>query len=119
MAYKRPPLKMTKRKILMLLLVFSYLCITSCSKNDEDIQVTITPSNITMYYEGTKQLSAVNANSWSTEDDFVAEVDGKGLVTGGHVGKTKIIASNGKNSAFCEVTVSPSSSTTSSFFISS
>jgi hypothetical protein len=108
MAYKSPPLKMTKRIILMLLLGFSYLCITSCSKeNDEDIQVTITPSNITMNYEGTKQLSAVNATSWSTEDDFVAEVDGKGLVTGGHVGKTKIIASNGRNSAFCEVTVIP------------
>lgn len=92
------------------LLIATCVCLSlsSCSKeNDEDVQVTLSPSNISMYYEGTKQLSAVNATSWKTEDDFVAEVDNKGLVTGGHVGKTKIIASNGKHSAFCEVTVIP------------
>lgn len=101
---------MKSKNVSFVLLIATCACLSlsSCSKeNEEDVQVTLSPSYISMYYEGTKQLSAENATSWRTEDDFVAEVDNKGLVTGGHVGKTKIIASNGKHSAFCEVTVIP------------
>lgn len=81
----------------------------SCSKDDNetDTQVTITPTSISLYYEDTQQLSATNATSWNTEDEFVAEVNKNGLVTGGHVGTTKIVASNGKSSAICEVTIKP------------
>ncbi|MBO7098871.1 MAG: Ig-like domain-containing protein [Bacteroidaceae bacterium] len=84
------------------------MCFFSCSKeNETDTQVIITPTSISMYYKDTKQLSATNATSWRTEDDFVAKVDMKGLVTAGHVGTTNIIASNNKNSATCEITVKP------------
>ena len=84
------------------------LFVTSCSKDDvEEPHVILTTTDIVMNYKQTKKLTAVNASSWRTENDFVAEVDENGLVTGGHVGTTRIIASNGSSSATCNVTILP------------
>ena len=86
------------------------LFLTSCSKDDDngtEQEVTINPKSISLYAEETFQLSATNAVAWSIGDDFIAKVDNKGLVTGGHVGTTTITAKNGRYSATCEVTVNP------------
>lgn len=86
------------------------LSVTSCSKDDEsqtEQNVKITPTNITMHYKETLQLTATNANSWSSDDNFIAEVDNKGLVKGGHIGTTIITAKNGSSFATCEVTITP------------
>lgn len=109
MAYNSPPIIMKKTTVLMLMSVFVCLFFVSCSKDDDetDTQVVISPSSMSLYYEDTKQLTANNATKWEAEDEFVAEVDNNGLVTGGHVGTTKIIASNDKSSAICEITVLP------------
>ena len=68
----------------MLMSVFVCLFFVSCSKDDDetDTQVVISPSSISLYYEDTKQLTANNATKWDAEDEFVAEVDNNGLVTG-------------------------------------
>lgn len=67
----------------------------------------VTPSSVSMYYDGTKQLSAPGATSWKTSNDFVAGVDNNGLVTGRHIGTTQITASDGKSSDICTVTIKP------------
>lgn len=46
-----------------------------------------------------------DAVAWKSDDETVATVDGKGLVTGVGLGTTKITASVGEKSAECEVTV--------------
>lgn len=109
MAYKLPPTAMKKTTIVMLFVAVLGLSITSCSKDDDvpEPNVVLSTTNIVMYYEQTKKLTAENATSWRTENDFVATVDKDGLVTGGHVGTTKIIASNGSSSATCNVTIQP------------
>jgi len=92
------------------LFVMLTLCMTSCSKEDEsqaEQKVTINPTSITMHYDETKQLSATNANSWNSDDNYIAEVDNKGLVKGGHIGTTIITAKNGNSFATCEVTITP------------
>lgn len=108
MAYKFPPTAMKKTTFVMLFVAVCGLLVTSCSK-DEVVEpnVILSTTSVSMYYEQTKQLAAENATSWRSEDDFVAEVDGNGLVTGGHVGTTRIVASNGSSSATCNVTILP------------
>ena len=109
MAYKLPPTAMKKTTIVMLFVAVLGLSITSCSKDDDvpEPNVVLSTTNIMMYYEQTKKLTAENATSWRTENDFVATVDENGLVTGGHVGTTRIIASNRSSSATCNVTIQP------------
>ena len=93
----------------MLFVAVLGLSITSCSKDDDvaEPSVNLSTTNIVMYHEQTKKITAENATRWSTENDFVATVDENGLVTGGHVGTTKIIASNRSSSATCNVTIQP------------
>lgn len=70
-------------------------------------EVIVTPSSVSMYYDGTKQLSAPGATSWTTSNEYVATVDENGLVKGMHIGTTEIMASNGVYSDKCTVTIKP------------
>ena len=81
------------KKLYYLLLVAGIgLSFSSCSNDDDDsgVDVSITPSSITMHYDDTQKLTSTNVDTWSSEDDFIATVKA-GIVTGGHVGSTKII----------------------------
>lgn len=69
--------------------------------------IVITPASISMYYDDTYQLSAEKAKKWSIDDDFIAKVDENGLVTGRHVGKTIITASNDYSSGSCAIEIKP------------
>lgn len=92
----------------LLLMVMTSYVLTACgSDGDEHGGLSISPSSVSMHYEDTKQLNADGATSWTTSDEFVATVDTKGLVTGGHVGKAQIIASNGSASGLCDVEITP------------
>lgn len=108
------PLKQTLMKkyfkfvCLVMMAVVSY-GLTACGNDDDDDNggLSVTPNSVSMHYDETKQLKADGATSWSSEDEFVATVDAKGLVTGEHVGKTKIIASSGKSRGICDVEITP------------
>ncbi|MCR5513488.1 MAG: Ig-like domain-containing protein [Prevotella sp.] len=83
---------------------------TSCGddkSDDSPTTLSVNPSSVSLYYEGTQQLSASGVTSWSSENEFVAKVDAKGLVTANHVGSTNILASNGNAMGRCAVTVKP------------
>lgn len=75
--------------------------------DDSPTTLSVNPSSVNLYYEGTQQLSASGATSWSSENEFVAKVDSKGLVTANHVGSTNILVSNGNSMGKCAVTVIP------------
>lgn len=79
----------------------------SCSSDDDhdSVDVSITPSSISMYYDGSKQLNGANIDKWTSEDEFVASVDDNGLVKGGHVGETRIVGQSGKHKSYCDVTI--------------
>jgi hypothetical protein len=79
----------------------------SCGSDDDDPGLSITPESVVMHYNDTKQLKSEGATSWLSNDEFVATVDQKGVVTGGHVGTTQIVASNGKKSASATITITP------------
>lgn len=79
---------------------------TACS-SDDDSSLTLDKTSITLRYEGTQKLTASEDANWSTENEFFAEVDNNGLVTGGHVGQTYITATGASGSAKCLVEVVP------------
>ena len=70
-------------------------------------EIIVTPSSVTMYYDGTNQLSAPGATSWTTSNEYVATVDDNGLLKGRHIGTAEITASNGVYSDKCTVTIKP------------
>lgn len=90
----------------MLLVPMSFMLI-ACGGGDDEPEFVVSPSSISMHYDGQKQLTADGAVSWATDDDFVATVDQTGLVKGNHVGSTKIVVSNGKRTAYCDVEITP------------
>lgn len=86
------------------------LCILnfSCSSDDDPaVDVSISPSSISLHYQDTKQLSGTNINKWTSEDIFVASVNDQGLVQGGHVGETRICGQSGNQKTYCDVTITP------------
>lgn len=63
-----------------------------CQK--EAANLTVSPSEITLYAEGTKAITTNASNAtFTSEDDYYAEVDESGLVTANKVGNTKITVS--------------------------
>ena len=85
------------------------LTFVSCGddKDDAPTHFSVTPDNVTMYAGQTKQLSAVGATQWSSDNEFVASVDKNGLVQANHVGAANILASDGNAMGQCAITVQP------------
>ncbi len=85
--------------------------LASCSDGDDE-KFSINKNKLTLHYEETEQLTASESAEWISENDFVAGVSSDGLVEGGHVGKTNIVAtSTAGGSAVCEVEITPVYST--------
>lgn len=95
------------KKILFLLAVLPMLVFTACSDDDESSKLSLDKSEISLYYEDEVKLTASDNVTWSSEDEFVAKVSSNGVVEGGHVGKTFIVASNGSETVRCAVEVKP------------
>ena len=87
----------------------------SCGGDDEpdEPDFVVTPSKVTMHYDDQKQLTAEGAVSWTTNDEFIADVNQTGLVEAKHVGSTKIVVTSpsfpdtGKPSTIKSLTLLP------------
>lgn len=84
--------------------------LASCSGSDDE-KFSINKNKLTLHYEETEQLTASESAEWISENEFVAGVSSDGLVEGGHVGKTNIVATAAGGSAVCEVEITPVYST--------
>lgn len=86
-----------------ILLVFA----TGCQK--ESTPLTVSPDAITLYTDGTKQISASPSEgvSYKVNDEFYAKADENGLVTAKKVGKTDITVSSSNGVKTIPVTVLP------------
>lgn len=80
----------------------------SCGGDDDDVKLSISPESVSMYYEDTQQLTpSEKVDSWISENEFVAKVSSTGLVTGGHIGSTRIKAIQGNRTAYSTITINP------------
>lgn len=95
------------KKILFVWSAFACaMLFTSC----ENSKMKISPSHITLQFEDEVGLTVIDNHSdvsWSTDNEFVASVDNNGIVTAEHVGTTTITAKDGKDEAYCSVSVTP------------
>lgn len=80
------------------------LLLAACGEDDS---VTVTPSNAEIKCGETVTLSASSKDvTWSSLDADIASVDNKGVVTGNHVGQTRIEAADKDgNNGSSEITV--------------
>jgi hypothetical protein len=69
--------------------------------------IELSPSELSMFCNDEKKVSAQNVTEWYSENDFIATVNKNGVVKGCHVGSTMIVAKNDFSSAKCKVTIKP------------
>ena len=85
------------------------LAIVAIACQKQSTALTVEPSEVLLYSGDTKQLTAEPAEgvTYSSKDEFYAEVDASGLVTGNKVGETDIVASSSNGAATIPVTIMP------------
>ncbi len=85
------------------------LAITAIACQKKSTPLTVDPSSIIVYSGGKQQLTANPAEgvTYTSKDEFYAEVDANGLVTGNKVGGTEIVASSDNGTVTIPVTVMP------------
>lgn len=92
------------------LLLFALIALVwGCEDDKKQGNAKLNSSTVELKFGQTKQLSVEDgvATSWTSDDEFVATVDKKGLVTAKHVGKTTIQAFAGGDLLSCEVNINP------------
>lgn len=81
----------------------------SCQITVKPTTLTIKPTSVTLYRQGTKQLTAVVSNGhspvWKSNKSSVATVDENGVVTAVKHGTAKITAKVDGVSQYCTITV--------------
>lgn len=94
--------------LLPILSVFAFTVslLPSCTLKSEypaDIEI---PTSISLSVGETYDLG-LESSSWSSKNDFVAQIGTDGVVTAKHVGKCTVMFSNFRQTLRCEVTVFP------------
>lgn len=96
---------MKKRFFLCTFVVMLFITLVGCSKDEEDVMSITSSKNIELTSKGTSQINCSDSKaSYSSEDEYVATVSDKGLITAKRVGETYIEV-NGQKSI--KVTVNP------------
>lgn len=94
------------KKLFSISICLCALVLASCEKAS---QLSVEPSSISLYTEGTKQLNVTPSKgvTYDSVDDFYASVSNTGLVTANKVGKTYIRVTSKSSSTSIPVTVMP------------
>ncbi|MDE5652351.1 MAG: Ig-like domain-containing protein [Muribaculaceae bacterium] len=96
------------KKFAMMLALALPLAFASCGDDDPVTSISLDKTAEAVDYGKTVTLSAdVKKVNWSSSNEFVATVDGNGVVTAKHVGTATITAEKDGASASCKVTVNP------------
>lgn len=98
-------------KLLLPVFLSLFIVLTSCSKGDDPIILTLQNSNLTMHFEDEEEIGAVTNGTkgitYVSSDEYTAEVSDDGIVTAGVIGTADITVSDGHNTKTCKVTVTP------------
>ena len=89
--------------------IFCLLAISAIACQKKSTPLTVEPSSVILYADGKKQLTANPAEgvTYTSRDDFYAEVAADGLVTANKVGETEIVASSSNGTVRIPVKVMP------------
>lgn len=92
----------------LLCLLFVVTLFTACSSDDNNNDdINLKTSDVTLYYNDEAQIEAKSDYkiTYSSENEYYASVDDKGLIKAGRVGETMITLTNGKVSKSLKVAV--------------
>lgn len=91
-------------KKIVFVTLFIALVLTGCSKDGK--KLVVTPEDITVYVDGTKQLTTnVEDATFSSSDEYYATVSDTGLVTGEKVGEAEIVVSSSSGVVSVPITI--------------
>lgn len=96
------------KKFFLLLVAALPLVFTSCG-DDDDNQISLNKTEVTLNYGATDSSLKCNLKNpvWGSSNEFVATVDSKGEIKAHHVGTAKISATADGQTATVLVTVNP------------
>lgn len=94
-------------KLIPFALMGAALVSAGCQK--EATPLTVSPESVTLYCDGTAQITASPAEgvTYTSDDTFYATVDDTGLITAEKVGQTKITVSSSNGVKSIPVTIMP------------
>ena len=93
-----------KKTAILITVLLPFLA--GCQK--EAANLTVSPNEITLYAEGTKTITTNASNAtFSSKDEYYAEVDETGIVTANKVGETSITVSGNGLTKEVPVTIIP------------
>lgn len=93
------------------LIPFALMCaaLISAGCQKEATPLTVSPESVTLYCDGTAQITAspVDGVTYTSQDEFYAEVSETGLITANKIGQTNITVSSPNGVKSIPVTVLP------------
>ena len=93
-------------RLLSLAMIVS-LFMTSCKKDDETKELTLSQLSVTMVHDDTLTITANQKVEWASKDEFVAKISSDGKITARHIGETSVTATIDGQQKECKVTVKP------------
>ncbi len=100
------------RRISFAVMAIAAIAFSGCSKGSgEDNPIKLSSSAQTMRYDDEFQIQATSDTpiTYTSENDYHAEVSSSGLVTAGRIGETNIVMTNGDDTKKLKITVRPES----------
>ena len=101
------------KKLIFAVMAIATLAFAGCKKGEDAKSnvIQLTSSDQTMYYDDEFQINATSDTpiTYTSENEYHAEVSASGLVTAGRVGETNIVLTNGEDTKKVKITVRPQS----------
>jgi hypothetical protein len=102
------------KNILYTLMAVAVVAFVGCDKgggSEEDKSIQSVSSDQTLHYDDEFQIQATSITpiTYTSENEYHAEVSTSGLVTAGRVGETIIVLTNGEDTKKIKITVTPES----------
>ncbi len=102
-----------KRFMILAVMAIAALVFAGCEKGEDakNNVIQLTSSDQTMYYDDEFQIDATSDTpiTYTSENEYHAEVSASGFVTAGRVGETNIVLTNGEDTKKIKITVRPKS----------
>lgn len=101
------------KRFMFAVMAIATIAFAGCEKGEDAKSnvIQLTSSDQTMYYDDEFQINATSDTpiTYTSENEYHAEVSASGLVTAGRVGETNIVLTNGEDTKKVKITVRPQS----------
>jgi len=96
-------------KRILLFMSIALIALSSCSNDKDSNEIKIGKAEYVINYEDEVQIDATSPldMTYISKSEYIAKVSSSGLITGGKVGETEIVLSNGEDAKNVKVTIEP------------